>query len=297
MILQAIVAVTAVLVVTAAIHIAVTESQRRPASATTPGSQPAPAPASGANPAVEVSVLGQVTAFRGREALRLSGRLLEALTFLAVHPAGVTESEIRTALWGDRPSSSGALRNLVWQLRSQLGSAADGQPLVAFADECGKYRLHGDVICDFLRLADTGDGPQLRELLSSARGRPFECRRGFEWAHAEGLVAWAEARIVALAEELGEAAIHNRDGAAAVSLADAALVVVPEDERLYRALFRACGSSGDRAGVERAADRLLAAVGDDGGADPWVAVEPRTLEAYVAAGGRRGPAASARSDR
>jgi DNA-binding SARP family transcriptional activator len=244
-----------------------------------------------------VSVLGQVTAVRGREALQLSGRLLEALTFLAVHPAGVTESEIRTALWGDRPSSPGALRNLLWQLRRQLGSTEDGQPLVAFADEGGKYRLHGDVTCDFLRLADAGDARKLSDLLSNARGRPFECRRGFEWAHAEGLVAWAEARIVALAEELGEAAIENGDSVAAASLADAALVVVPEDERLYRVLFRACGSSGDRGGVERAADRLLAAVAGDGEADAWAAVEPRTLESYVAAGGRRGPATSARSDR
>jgi hypothetical protein len=292
MIVQVIVVVTAALVVATAIHLAAPAPARMAATRYEPvpaGKLAAPVPEV---PVLEVSVLGQVRATRQGEELRLSDRLLEALAFLAVHPGGVTESEVRTVLWADRPSNPGSLRNLLWQLRRQVGPAEDGQPLVAFADDHGKYRLHARANCDLLRLADVTGARELHDLLLGARGRPFEARRGFEWAHAEGLAAWAEARVVALAEEFGLTAIRDGDDQGAVALAVGALVVVPPDQRLHRLVLRAHASLGDRSGVERAIDRLLASVAGSDVTDAWEAIDPETVTTYLEAGGRRGPATS-----
>jgi hypothetical protein len=183
------------------------------------------------------------------------------------------------------------LRNLIWQLRRQVGLAEDGTPFVAFADAEGKYRLHNSATCDLLQLAGVEDVGELQKLLRSSRGRIFECRRGFEWAHAEGLVAWAEARVVSLVEQFGQTAIDRGDVGRVIEVVESALVTVPEDERLYRLLMQAQARFGDRRGVERAMGRLLALASSED-MDPWALIEPETLQAYVEAGGRQGPAPS-----
>jgi hypothetical protein len=261
----------AVIVVATTIAIATSPQEERAEGPGSPGPQ---VPASGTCAAaeIEVRVLGPVVVVRGGATLKLPPRLVEAAAYLATHPEGVTESEIRTALWRDQPSTGGALRNLLWQLRRQLGATACGEPAVAFADADGRYRLHPGVRCDLDDLFRSDDEVGLR----SVRGRVFEAPKGFEWAYAEGLVAWAEERIVDLCERNAAVRDADCDPTRLLRIASAGLASVPNDERLHRLVFRAHGASGDRAALERAMTRLLAAVE---ASDP-AALEPRTFELY-----------------
>jgi DNA-binding SARP family transcriptional activator len=180
----------------------------------------------------------------------LSDKETELVAYLALHPRGVTEAQIRTALWPEREAPRGTFNNLVSGTRRHLGYATDGQRLLPHCAK-GLYRLHPAVACDLTTLEDAtssgasdGDMGGLVACLAALRGRPFAgCAA--EWPFDDGLVARAEALIARAARRVAQAA----SGADAVDVAvDAvvnALAAVPDPaiEDALRALRRATAAA------------------------------------------------------
>lgn len=269
-----------------------------PSRATSTPARRTPMPAKPANqpgasvpeaaPGLEVRVLGPVEVQAAGSRLGLTPRLLEALVYLAVHPEGASEDQLRTALWREQPSTGQAMRNLLWQLRRHLGTDGDGELFFPHIGRDGRYRLHPGVVCDLHHLDPPAVSAEAaRTALAAVRGRPFEVRRGFDWAHAEGHVSWAERRIAILAAVAVEAALAEADPATAVGATEQALRALPEDQRIYRLLLQAHAAAGDRLALERVITRLLAQLGPC--EDPTEELEPETVELYQQLTGRPNP--------
>lgn len=207
-----------------------------------------------------VRVLGPVTVERDGEPLVLTPRMVELVAYLATHAHGVAEDQLRCALWPERSPSPASLRNLLWQARQRLGDI-EGEPALATIDGHGRYRLHARVACDLTLLDDATDDPQrAAAVLTLVRGRPFAARRRFEWAYADGLVAFAERRVTAAAERVATHALTRRDVPAAITAVELALRAAPTDERLFRILMEAHAAEGDTAAVEGVMRRLMASL-------------------------------------
>jgi hypothetical protein len=179
---------------------------------------------------VAVSVLGRVEV-RGRS---LSLKETELAAFLALHPRGATESQIRTALWPERDVPRGTFNNLVSSTRRHLGTTLNGERLLPHCIN-GIYRVHPAVACDLVELdglvrdADDGNGEAARLIncLKAMRGRPFEgCAS--EWPFDDGLVSRAETVIVRAARGVSRAAVHEASVDAAIDAVVSALAAVPD---------------------------------------------------------------------
>jgi len=164
------------------------------ASATPPGrpssypvvyQAPTPPPDPGASDPdrVLVRVLGPVLIEGAKNPVQRR-RIKEFIVYLALHPAGVTDNQIMTALWpGETPTRS-AFNQTVSRARAALGLAADGRPIVPYVEGC-LYRPSRHLISDLHLLEDaltrglpTGHIQVTRE--------PFAGTDGFEWAYIEG---------------------------------------------------------------------------------------------------------------
>jgi DNA-binding SARP family transcriptional activator len=222
-----------------------------------------------------VLLLGPVAVRRGVEAVDLTPRQLELTAFLATHRAGATEDQIRCALWGDRPSTSGAFRNLLWQTRRRLGSI-DGEAAVLPVGSDHRYRLHPAVRCDLDLFEDTPDVQGLQRALAEVRGRPVDSRRGFDWAYREGIVGAAEQQIIHAAHSLATIRLDEDDVNGALAALAQGLVGCPGDEILQRERLRAYGQAGNRDAVERVIGELLASLETD----DVELLAPETLELY-----------------
>jgi DNA-binding SARP family transcriptional activator len=250
-----------------------------PTDSRSPAAAPAVSTATRSTSSFRVGVLGPIIVERDGIPVELTPRMCELVAYLATHPHGVTDDQLRCAIWPDRSPSPASLRNLLWQTRQRLGDI-DGEPVVAMADSDGRYRLAA-VTSDFGLLDDAADNNGAAgAVLRMVRGRPFEARRGFEWAYAEGLVAWAERRIVAAAERVADYAIAAGDTGAAVAVIEAALLAVPTDERLFRVLIRVHAATGDRTAVDGVVRRAMSALDLDNIDE----LEPDTIAAYRDAG-------------
>ena len=178
---------------------------------------PSPDPADQTRPAaeagVEVSVLGPVEV-RG---VHLGPKETELVTYLALHPEGATEDQLRTALWPDRVAPRGTFNNVVSLTRRHLGTDAAGEPLLP-RRHGGRYRLRPSVSCDLLSVERALDAARdaatpghaldtLAEALTGVRGRPFDGWTGPEWPFEQAFVARAEATVAAAAHRLVDLAL------------------------------------------------------------------------------------------
>lgn len=174
---------------------------------------------------VSVSVLGSVEV-HGRT---LSAKETELVAFLALSPNGVTEAQVRTALWPDRDAPRGTFNNLVSATRRQLGVTADGELLLPRVAN-GRYRLHPTVVCDLTRLEGAltaGDTDLLSDCLLGLTGRPFDGWVGADWPFDDAVVARAEVLVTRAA-----ASLRVCDGERAALAVANALRAVPDDATL-----------------------------------------------------------------
>lgn len=128
-------------------------------------------------------------------------RTREFVVYLALHPNGVTDEQVITALWpGDTPSRS-AFNQLVSRTRLLLGNASDGLPYIPHV-QGGLYRPSGHLVSDLTllerSLATAGPLDDIQ-----ITGIPFAGSEGFEWAYAEGHAHRAAALIESASEGLG----------------------------------------------------------------------------------------------
>jgi len=215
---------------------------------------------------------------------------LELVAYLALHPPGVDEGRLRTALWPEAAPSRAAFNQTVSRARQPLGSAPDGSlhlPRVAEGDGF-MYRLGPAVDCDAsvleaayaaVRRDPTPAGFDDLELaLELVRGIPFEgTRGGWEWAYVEGHAARLSAIAAEAAHLVARNALDMGDTARALHAAGKGLAASPGDEVLYRDRMEAHDLAGNTAGVEATMAELRRTV-DDG--EPYDAIHPDTIACY-----------------
>lgn len=228
--------------------------------------------------AATVEVLGAVRACRDGEAVEMGRRRpLELVAYLAVHPDGVGEERLRTALWPDG-SARGTFNNTVSVARAALGTV-NGELLLPTLGEDRRYRLAAAVRCDltaFTSLSAEADLVELEAALGLVRGRPFDATAGFEWAWREGFVALAERAVAAVAHRAASAALDLGDVDRALAAVDAGLRAAPCDEQLYRDRMCAWDVAGNAAAVESVMAELRAQLD----VDSVDALHPDTVAVY-----------------
>lgn len=247
-----------------------------------------PLPASSTPAEVVIHVLGAVRT-DGIDAPFSRRIAQEVAVYLVTHPAGADEERLMTALWPDRSPARSSFNQAVSRARVTLGVGSSGEHHLPHLEADGRYRVAATVTTDLqqlhgllvdLRVAavESTVGTAV-ELLNAIDGLPFTNRGpGYEWAHAEGLVGWAQAVVSDTAHLVAEHGLIVGDASLAVRAARAGLRACPADEVLYRDLMRAQDASGNRVGVEAAFIELCAVIEAE---VPQDDVHPETWELYT----------------
>ncbi|MGW7642214.1 LysM peptidoglycan-binding domain-containing protein [Streptomyces decoyicus] len=212
--------------------------------------------------APEVSVLGPVTV----TGIAPSGHgpKLAALAALLYFRPGRGADALQEAMGPTAPWSRKTLQARMSELRSRLGSNADGE-LYLPRDRTAGYRLSPAVRCDWQRfqaLAERGLslGPEqgigdLEQALGLVRGRPFG---GGDYPWAAPLVQEMLSRVVDVAHTVATwrhtGPTQNLD--AARRAITTGLEADDTAEILYRDWMRTEDTAGNRAGVHRAIENL-----------------------------------------
>ena len=261
------------------VYDAVADAARRPTGMDT----------TAAEPAVDVRLLGPIEiTWQHKTPKRQVGELV---SYLAVHPRGVSTDEARLALWpttvdddhfGERAQST--FWALTTKARSALGDDRQGNALLIREANNG-WRLSPGVRCDWLEfqrlVAEARRDPaqaaaSLKGALGLVRGRPFQ-GSVFSWVEVERLDGVMEAVIGDAAATLAELALASGDRATARFAVHQGLLGVPHAEGLVRWAMRIAAAGGDRAGIERAwrdARRIATEL------DPLGVPEAETAELY-----------------
>lgn len=168
---------------------------------------------------VIVRVLGRVEIDGGRSVIDRR-RVVEFVTLLALHPRGLTEGQIKAALWTDQEPTMNAFNQVVSRARTALGIDSTGEPHVRYVDGC-VYKPGPELVTDWALLetawVDASRDPSdeaiaaLRRSLDDVRGLPFEGTKGYEWAYELGLPSRMEA-VIDEARAMVDSTAERRDG-------------------------------------------------------------------------------------
>ncbi|MGZ4736238.1 MAG: BTAD domain-containing putative transcriptional regulator [Acidimicrobiia bacterium] len=236
---------------------------------------------------LEVRVLGPVEVTGAAQPFARH-RHLEITVYLAMHPEGVSDERLKTALWPDQAPKTATFNTAISTTRSHLGRDANGDPhFTHFAAANRRYRLGGRATSDYARFATrveharragTEDAiADLRSALDLVRGQPFAEVHGFEWAWSEGFVANIETAVANVAHDLAQRYLELGDPDGAIWAAMQGLVGAPADEILYRDRMLACDLAGNPAGVQTVMRELQHAVE---AVEPWDGIHPETIALY-----------------
>jgi DNA-binding SARP family transcriptional activator len=244
-------------------------------------------------PEVVVRVLGPVDVIGATRPFRRAW-CLELVTYLALHPVGVSADDWTTALWPDQLPPDATRFSTSSEARRALGCASDGSDHLPRS--VGRLRLAASVTTDWaqFRSLAVAQGPRAAEAwavaLDLVRGPLLAGLRSSDWAVLEGLYAEMERSIVQLAIDVAEHRLARNDGRGAELAVRRGLLVSPYDERLYRMLFLAADRQGNPAGVESAMDELVRLVSGEvvpqqhalcgSPVDPAEWVHPETVAVY-----------------
>jgi hypothetical protein len=250
-----------------------------------------PAPRSGddlPDHEVIVRLLGPVEVEGGRTSIDRR-KAVELVAYLATHRQGVDDARLKTVLWLDERAPQASFNTTVTRARSSLGLSADGtHHLPHLADSDRRYRLGPGVDTDAAvlerRLAVARKQPAAAAIetlipaVELVRGMPFEgVRSGYEWAHADGLVARMEAVVADAAHLLAQLALEVRDPVRADWAARQGLLTSPANEVLFRDRMFAADMAGNPAGVEAVMDELCAVTE---ALEPYDSLHPETIALY-----------------
>jgi len=236
---------------------------------------------------VQVLVLGPVEILAPGTINRR--RAVEVVVFLALHRGGVTNDQIRAAVWPETIPAQDTFNTTVSRARGALGTDRDGEYNLPHAvNTDGRYLLGPHVGTDLARFTEfvrrartTADADEERSLLREAvgllRGQPFEGMRGYEWAYTEGIIAETEAMIADAAHRLAQLALEAGDAELATWAAVSGLKAVPGSEPLYRDRMEAAHLQGDPAAVDRIIEDLCRYIET---LDPLDDLHPETIELW-----------------
>lgn len=236
---------------------------------------------------IEVRVLGPVEVHGAPPINRR--RTVELIAYLALHPKGVTASQLKTAIWPGAMPTQDTFNVTVHRARAALGVDRDGKHQLphAVTSDVG-YTVGPHVTTDLARFTDlvsrsrsAADGDEecglLRQALDLLRGQPFEGVRGYDWAFTEGTVVEAEAIIADSAHRLAQLALDRGDADLATWAAMQGLKSVPGSEPLYRDRMEAAHLNGDPAAVDRIVEELCRYVET---LDPLDDLHPDTVDLW-----------------
>lgn len=236
---------------------------------------------------LEVRLLGAVE-IDGLTSPMNRPQCVEVTAYLALHPKGVSDDRLKTALWPEGAPTLSTFNTIVSMTRVKLGCASDGNHHLPHYQASGQlYRLSPHVTTDIARFearvayARQCQPPDaiaaLRSALELVRGQPFEATRGFEWSFSEGFVANSEAMVADAAHTLAQLYLDAGDPIGASWAAAQGLKASTGDETLYRDRMLAYDLAGNPAGVERVMDELCEVVE---ALEPYDTLHPETLTLY-----------------
>jgi DNA-binding SARP family transcriptional activator len=226
---------------------------------------------------VEILVLGPVDVAGGEMgAVEPSRRMaaLGLLAYMAIHDCPVSADQLASSLWpldATKDNLNGPQRktvmNVVSRARAVLGYSAGGRERLVHTPQ--GYRLSGDVSSDWTRFeglvrrARTQAPPEamagLRRALELVRGEPFSgavSSQFFEWVASEHLDLTLSAKIVDIAEELGELALAAGDYDTVMWAVEKGLRLEPTREEMFRLWMHALGRMGRPGSVDEVYRRL-----------------------------------------
>ncbi len=233
---------------------------------------------------IEVRVLGPVEV-RGASPINRR-RTVELITYLAMHPKGVTASQLKTAIWPEAMPTQDTFNVTVHRARAGLGLDRDGKHHLPHAVTTDNgYTVGPHVTTDLALFTDlvsrsrsesneNAEYELLREALDLLHGPPFEGVRGYDWAFTDGTVVEAEAMIADAAHRLARLALDRGDAGGATWAASQGLKSVPGSEPLYRDRMEAAHLNGDPAAVDRIVEELCRFVET---LDPLDDLHPETI--------------------
>ena len=243
-----------------------------------PGTAAASDPILGSEPAeVEILVLGPVDVAGGEMgAVEPSRRMaaLGVLAYMASHPRPVSADQLAGSLWpldAGKDNAAGPQRktvmNVISRARAVLGYGAGGHERLVHTPQ--GYRLSEDVSSDWSRFEKLvsrarSQGPGqamvgLRRALELVRGEPFSgalSSQFFEWVASEHLDLTLSARIVDVAQELGERALEVDDHETVIWAVEKGLLLEPTREEMFRLWMHALGRMGRPGRVDDVYRRL-----------------------------------------
>lgn len=174
----------------------------------------------------------------------LRPKALEAIVYLASHPAGVTTDQLADALWPTKTPAPKTVYNLIGAARRHLGTATG----VTITQTGLRWKLAIDTdITQFRALVDAG---KPLDALSLVRGRPYELLIDSPWTIMEGHSADLEGLIVDVAEQAAATALQEDRLDIVEQAAKAGLLACPWHEGLYDLRIQAARTSGDNARVK-----------------------------------------------
>jgi DNA-binding SARP family transcriptional activator len=226
---------------------------------------------------VEILVLGPVDLAGGEMgAVEPSRRMaaLGLLAYMASHDRPVTADQLGGALWpldATRDNVAGPQRktvmNVISRARAVLGYGAGGHERLVHTPQ--GYRLSADVSSDWSRferhVSDARSQPppqamaHLRRALELVRGEPFSgalSSQFFEWVASEHLDLTLSAKIVDVAQDLGELALEADDHETVVWAVEKGLLLEPTREEMFRLWMHALGRQGRSGRVDDVYRRL-----------------------------------------
>ena len=205
--------------------------------------------------------------------------------FLAFHRGGMRQADCAVALWPDLPVAASTMHSTSSDARRAVG-------LEHLPRHGALLELAASVTTDvdaFSAAASGTDPDQLLQSMRLVRGTPFSGLRA-DWAVMDGTQAYVEGVVVQAALRAADVLMDRGRAIDAEWVVRKALVVRPDDERLYRALLRATHAQGDRARLHRTMTQLIRMAGvaaPRGGGRPWTssadqlsAVHPETAAMY-----------------
>jgi DNA-binding SARP family transcriptional activator len=226
---------------------------------------------------VEIMVLGPVDVAGGEMgAVEPSRRMaaLGLLAYMAAHDRPVSADQLASALWpldATRDDVAGPQRktvmNAISRARAVLGYGAGGHERLVHTPQ--GYRLSEDVSSDWARFENLvrsacSQAPSeamtgLRRALELVRGEPFSgalSSQFFEWVASEHLDLTLSAKIVDVAQDLGEMALEVDDYETVTWAVEKGLLLEPTREEMFRLWMHALGRVGRPGRVDDVYRRL-----------------------------------------
>jgi DNA-binding SARP family transcriptional activator len=215
---------------------------------------------------------------------------LELVTYLVLHRQGVEPDTLLEALFPGRPPKTDRLNNLAYRARSTLGNSPDGTPYVPYFYGSEPYQISAHLRCDlerFTRHIDSADETEEAESLSHLQaaleiveGPPFTVKKGYGWAHSEGISTHAIVTIDNAAHRLAALALDRNEPELTTWAARKGLTASWACEECYRNLMRAAIAQHDHTAFEAVYSELNTLLEEEQGPDATDWLEPETVDLY-----------------